>query len=500
MRVIFCLLFFLLPVCLLNAQEIPGLVAKYTFNNNNGKEELGKNNARIYNAMPVEDRFGNEGFACYLYGNISSFINLGTDTALKPRQGTLSLWAKITMVTYNGMGVPGNPILMTKSNAGEDFNEAYSIGYNFNTRHIAVANSLSERYQAYVHPNKTTALMVWHHIVMAYDDDYLTCYIDGVLEGKVHKGFRSEFLEGDSVLAGLCIDKKNLRFFCGCIDDIEIYNRVLSHQEIQQLYRQPNPNQNKAMLNWIMIALGAIAVVVLILWAIRKRVALALRRQNEKNHLLNKSYEQEMKVLKAQMNPHFIFNSLNTIQQFIVTNDNEKAQLYLSKFSRLMRQLLESNTHDSISLAQETDLLGRYLEIESLRFNNIFRYTISVAGTIGNQDIHIPHFLIQPFVENAIWHGLLPKEGDKTLSISFEAGEKNSIVCTVEDNGIGRQEKGGHTSREAQRPMAIEFIRQRLDLMSRIHNASYTLSIIDKKDEAGKNTGTKIVLTIPIIQ
>src|SRR5204863_9458592 len=117
--------------------------------------------------------------------------------------------------------------------------------------------------------------------------------------------------------------------------------------------------------------------------------------EKEKNQLLNNWYEQENRVLSAQMDPHFIFNSLNTIQQFIITNDNDKAQLYLSKFSRLIRKILESNTQEHITLAEEIDIIEKYLEIESLRFNNVFKYHISVDQGIDANKLKIPHFLIQ---------------------------------------------------------------------------------------------------------
>ncbi len=213
-----------------------------------------------------------------------------------------------------------------------------------------------------------------------------------------------------------------------------------------------------------------------------------------------KEKEQENKVLKAQMNPHFIFNSLNSIQQFILSDDNETARFYLSKFSRLMRRLLESNINDFISLSEEIDLCEKYLEIESLRFNNAFHYTISIKNGLDATRIHIPHSLIQAFLENAIWHGLLPKQGPKELSVLFEKTSERMLICLITDNGIGRVNAEKNKSMpDEKKSLAIGFIRQRLQLYSKIYGNDYGLDIIDKYTPAEESAGTQVVLRIPII-
>ena len=224
-----------------------------------------------------------------------------------------------------------------------------------------------------------------------------------------------------------------------------------------------------------------------------------LKREEEKFKLNTRLHEMEIKVIKAQMNPHFMFNSLNSIQQFIITNENEKAQYYLSKFSRLIRKLLESTTKDSVSLLDEIDILNRYLEIEALRFNNVFKYTVEVTKDIDVANTCIPHFLIQPFVENAIWHGLLPKKGDKYLTVHFEMQNKNQIVCTIDDNGIGRKKNEGKQNLE-KKSLAINFIKQRLDLMNKNLGMNLSLNIIDKVDYEGNSEGTKVILVLPMIK
>ncbi len=494
----FLALLFLCWLPIAKGQVDSGLVARYTFNNNGGKDELGENNAKIYGAVGIEDRFGNPGFAYYLKGLLDSYINLGTSEALKPKKGTIALWVNIWLPTYKGKGTEGNPIIITKAHAGNDFNEAYSIGYNFNLKHIGAANSFSDLQQVYVHPAKTTSLRKWHHAVMTYDDDFLCFYLDGALEGKVVKNFETAFLENDSVLVGICMDQKNQRSLLGSVDDISIYNRVLLPEEVLKLYKAPNPNSTVVLLNWICVLLGIIALILIAIWLIRRYIQKIVKREKEKNKLQNQWYEQENKILKAQMNPHFMFNSLNTIQQFIIVNDNEKAQLYLSKFSRLVRKSLESNTRDSISLKEEIEICEKYLEIESLRFNHVFSYSIVIEGKLDPVTTHIPHFLIQAFIENAIWHGLLPKEGDKQLMVTFELINEKTISCTIEDNGVGREKITTKIS-EKKQSLAINFIRQRLLLMSKIAGIYYGITITDKVNEQGNSEGTRVVVTMPII-
>ena len=210
--------------------------------------------------------------------------------------------------------------------------------------------------------------------------------------------------------------------------------------------------------------------------------------------------EYKLAALKAQMDPHFIFNSLNTIQQFIITNDNEKAQLYLSTFSQLIRMLLESNTNESICLKEEIEILEKYLEIESLRFNNAFDYEIIVAENIHISSVHIPYFLLQPFVENAIHHGLLPKLGYKELTIRFEMPDPVTLKCIIEDNGVGRKNSSSKKIPFKTKSLGVNFVRQHLAIMSKIEKHVYNVEITDKESEDGTAKGTHVVVTMPIFK
>jgi len=494
LRLLFLFLFFLSFAG--RAQTNPAPIAEFLFNG----EQVYKGPVRpkIYGARSTEDRFGNKDNALYLLGNPDSYINLGSDTILKNREATISLWLNIDQVIYKGSGIEVNPVLTTLSHAGDDFNEAFTIAYHFSVRKLHANTSFSEHQQSYVYPAQTSYLRRWYHAVITYDDKFLCFYLDGVLEGKVAKNFKSKFLNGDSILIGKREGLKNKRYFQGTIDDIQFFNRVLTPAQVQVLYNAPNPNKNAIIKKWIFGSFLFIFVLLILLYIVRERIRYAVRKERNKLLMRNRSYEQEIRILKAQMNPHFIFNALNSIQQFIITGDNEKSQLYLSKFSTLIRKLLDSTTKDSLLLKDEIELIERYIEIESLRFGGVFEFETKLSESLTDREIYIPHFLIQPFVENAIWHGLLPKKGEKKLIIAFALSNEHELTAIIDDNGVGRQTPGkkGHLSKSS---LAIDFISQRLQLLGKMYNRTYALKIVDKLTETGVPLGTTVILTIPIL-
>jgi hypothetical protein len=246
----------------------------------------------------------------------------------------------------------------------------------------------------------------------------------------------------------------------------------------------------------VLVFLFCLAIVILI-YVFRYRYV--VKRDKEKNRIQTRMYELETKAAKAQMNPHFIFNSLNSIQQFILEQDNEKAFFYLTRFSKLIRRLLESNRSETISLEEEMDLLKKYLEIESMRFDKAFNYKIVVADGLIPANIKIPHMMVQPFVENAIWHGLLHKTGDRNLEVSFSCVSNDMLRCVVDDDGVGRKPES-ERDKKGRKSLGIEFIKERLELMSKNYQKEFSITVIDKKDVGGKPLGTRVEITLPIIQ
>jgi two-component sensor histidine kinase len=497
---------FILSACLVNciflcAQKEKFLVAKYSFNEGKPVDDLGKNHPKVYGAVLSHDRFGNSNAAYDLEGSYTSFINLGTSNDLKPKAATISIWFKMDFPIYAGRGVSINPILFTRCCNDSDFNDAFNIIYRFDANELSIANTISQEKQVAITAAEKFTFGKWHHVVMCYDDKVLCMYQDGEEVATLPKNFENKFLEGDSIMVGYRMKDKNERFFAGTVDDIEIYNKVLTKEEITEIYNAPNPNRAAVIMRWIWTTFIIIASVFLIITLIRIRVKGVLKREKEKNSLELRVQEQEIKMLKAQMDPHFIFNSMNTIQQFIITKENDKAELYLSKFSKLIRKLLESNTNESISLTDEIEILNGYLEIEALRFNSEIDVQIKFGKDIDADETHIPHMMIQPFVENAIWHGLRLKEGNKRLEVEFEKKDETTLFCSINDNGIGREDKKNDKKDiQLNRSLAINFIKQRLELLSKKFKKKYHLEISDKKDDRNNSLGTKVELTLPIIK
>lgn len=474
------------------SQVNKGPVAKFTFNNKADYDEVSGRKVKLRGANYTSDRFGNKHNAIYLYGNSGSYINLGNYKALKQRKASISIWVKLEGEIWSGRGREMNSIIITKNAEGDDFYEAYDIVYFLDTKKITAVCAKDSTNQIAIHSIDRFRLFKWHHLVMTYDDNSLAFYIDGALEKKLVKNFTTKFLETDSVMVGVTANKKNNRFCDGSFDDIEFYDRVLTDEEVYELYNAPNPYRNGIILNWVLVGLGFAAVVALIIMYIRYRIRIALKREKERMALANTALENELRVHRALMNPHFIFNSLNGLQNFILTNATEAANDYLVKFSKLIRKILESNMSDTITVELEIELLERYLEIEDMRFEENIMHTITVDPLIVVSTTIIPIMMLQPFVENAIWHGLLNKEGDKEIKISFTLYDKKYIQCIIEDNGIGRKPSGDESLEK--KSLATLFIRQRLELLNKIHNLHCSLAIEDKPGRQG--TIVRIILPV----
>lgn len=223
------------------------------------------------------------------------------------------------------------------------------------------------------------------------------------------------------------------------------------------------------------------------------------RIQLKKNLTLQKELaEYEQKALHLQMNPHFVFNCLGSISSFIVQNGTDSAIKYLSKFSKLMRLTLEYSKESLIPIDKEMESLQNYLELEQLRFNNVFEFKLSKSNEIED-DMAIPPLLLQPFVENAIIHGLIPKKENGTISVDFSI-EKNNLVCTILDNGIGfeKSKEIKENLVAIHKSMALDITKKRLEMMEASTAQKAKVEIKEIKNELGEIQGTKVVLNLPI--
>ena len=204
-----------------------------------------------------------------------------------------------------------------------------------------------------------------------------------------------------------------------------------------------------------------------------------------------------MQVLRAQMNPHFIFNCLSSINRFILKNESEQASDYLTKFSRLIRMVLNNSKRSFVSLAEELEMLELYLQMEKLRFKNSFDYTLHKKNGIDTDTIFIPPLLLQPFVENAVWHGLMHKKDNGRLDVDVST-EKNILYCVITDNGVGRSAATAFQSKSAekQKSMGMEITKHRMALINDDANEKTFFEIEDMYDESGNGKGTRVVLKI----
>ncbi len=481
-----------------SSQTDSNLVLTFDFNDHtfNEKKDLVKTKPLGVNL--VEDRFGNDASAVFLSGHIRSYLSLGTSELLKPTKTTISIWVNLSRRNYAGKGYDSNPIFTVKNGPQDDFNIAYIIGYDCYSKRFGAGSTMDSTKETSIFGINEAKFGKWYHFVMTSDDENLAFYINGILQGRSEKNFRTKFLTSDSVIIGHSANKKNERYSIGVFDDIQIFHRVLNEHEIKELYNAPNPNRLAAIgyevLKWLLILVSIIIVASVIVW----RRQIALKRASEKLKLESKLHEMEIRTIRSQMNPHFIFNSLNSIQQFIVTGENVKAELYLFKFSKLIRDLLESNTNEGLLLFEEVEILEGYLEMEMLRFDNSFSYAIMLDDRLNLRKIKLPHLMIQPFVENAIWHGLLIKKGGRSIDLNFEYESPTTIKCTIEDNGIGREASKKQENTFKKKSLALSMVKQRLELMAQTLKQDCNLEIIDKINEHGIATGTKVIIILPI--
>jgi tetratricopeptide (TPR) repeat protein len=214
----------------------------------------------------------------------------------------------------------------------------------------------------------------------------------------------------------------------------------------------------------------------------------------------HKIIELKLQNLNQQMNPHFIYNCLTSIQSFIFQNDVSNSLEYLSKFSRLMRKILEGSQKQYMSVQDEIEALTLYLKLESIRFKGKFNYEITIDDKIDPIQFKIPSLLLQPFVENSVWHGIQNKQGIGKIQISFNLSQK-SIFCTIEDNGIGREHAGKlkHADANSHISLGASISQDRVKLLKSLYGSKLGVRYVDLKDQCNKPSGTRVELYLPIL-
>ena len=213
-----------------------------------------------------------------------------------------------------------------------------------------------------------------------------------------------------------------------------------------------------------------------------------------------KMAEVEMQALRAQMNPHFIFNCLNSINRYIVKSDQATASLYLTRFAKLIRLILDNSNTKNVMLSNELEALRLYIEMEALRFEKKFTYQVIVDNNVNADSVEVPPLIIQPYVENAIWHGLLHKENCGQLTIRVRMINESMLECIIEDNGVGREKAKIMKSKSAttRKSLGMQLTESRISLLNKHAALNASIEIIDLENAAHEAGGTKVILNIPV--
>lgn len=251
---------------------------------------------------------------------------------------------------------------------------------------------------------------------------------------------------------------------------------------------------------WWFIALATALLLGLAYGAYRLRAQQIRRAEQMKAEFNKKLAEVEMAALRSQMNPHFLFNCLNSINRFIQRNEPDAASAYLAKFSRLIRLVLDNSRSELVSLRDELEALRLYIELEAMRFVGRFTYAIEINPELDINGIELPPMLLQPYVENAIWHGLMHKESEDCRLWVRAFAREGRLVLEVEDNGIGREMAKQLKSKSAtvHKSHGMKVTAERIHIINEIYDAQAEVSIDDLKDAQGRGLGTKVTLSLPI--
>ncbi len=250
-------------------------------------------------------------------------------------------------------------------------------------------------------------------------------------------------------------------------------------------------------VTWWFRALVVIALCGAVYGVYRLRVGRIRREEALKSDFNQRIARTEMAALRAQMNPHFVFNCLSSINRFILVNQPEEASAYLTKFSRLIRLILDNSRTDTVVLSKELEALKLYIEMEQMRFADRFEYTMEIDPQLQLEHLEIPPLLIQPYVENAIWHGLMHKRDSCLLTIRLYA-KAQRLCIEIEDNGVGRAKAMELKSRSAtaQKSHGMKVTSERLDVINRLYGTHATVETTDLFDPQGAAAGTRILLQL----
>lgn len=372
--------------------------------------------------------------------------------------------------------------------------KAFSKGYAKLSQHNKAIDQLKNGVHLSIKlGNKTETCELYDLLSLQYDQ-----------VGKPDSGMY--YLRLHKQLSDTILSDKNFAHLAFVQTQYETKLKEQENQELKQIQKSQTKKLFEKNLLIFVISLALILALVSIFLFYRsflqKKINLQLaeeRKQSEYNKALA---EMEVKSLRAQMNPHFLFNSLNSIRNYIIKNESQLASDYLANFASLMRKILDASQQSSLSVEEEIEMLKLYMDLERLRFSNKFNFVIHLHDNLDISNIQIPTMTIQPFIENAIWHGLLPKESnDGMLSLHFKANTSNQdeVICEVHDNGIGRQASElGKSNLKKHHSKGIKITSDRLTKLAS-YNLPNPIEFHDLYGDNGESIGTKVIIHLPIL-
>lgn len=456
--------------------------------------------ASLKTSILLEDKTG----LAVNYQNIGTcYEGLGNlDRALSEYQRSLSYGRQLKdsikgkSICYNSIGV----IYAKKKDflkALDIINEALTMALDINDQfYISKSHSnlglvytqVEDFKKASYHLNKAISISKKHDIPLLNSEALLTRSILEKRKGNFEQAL-FDYQEATEIKNGIL----NTKSFHYIDDNDEKYHKELNINRFDAL-AQENKLISDRFNRFRLISLIGLCSLVLIL--IMGASFVNTRKLNNEKKIL--TLEQD--ILRAQMNPHFIFNSLNAIKLYMINNEKENAVYYLNKFSKLIRKILVASKEKNVSLEEELDTMELYMNIENIRFDNTINYHVKIDPTIPIKEIKVPSLFLQPFLENAIWHGLSSKVGDKCICICISKINSSHIRFTVEDNGVGREQasKNKDNILFKRKSVGISLTKERLHNFSKDYLDTYHFEIIDLKGEDGSPIGTKISIDLPV--
>ncbi len=352
---------------------------------------------------------------------------------------------------------------------------------------VAQSNHLGDLYLAMGEPGKASA---WYRKAMIMAGDK---YPDE-MKRSLHGLYRANKKAGRMKDALTYLERYIL--LRDSLEDVAVKNKV---QELETIYQtEKKIGQIRDLSQRNLLQRQQLRTQRILLWSILllllfSGVIIFVVIRHARLKARNREIMLEQRLLRSQMNPHFIFNSLGAIQNFMYHHETRKAAFYLSKFSSLMRAILEHSREEVITLEEEIRFLRDYLELQSMRLG--FRYQVGWNGETDEREVLIPPMLVQPFVENAIEHGIRSMGEQGEVKVTFETG-RDHLTVIVEDNGTGIA--AGDTSREEHRSLALTIFRERIELLASSMKRKIVYKILDKNENGRKEKGTKVIIELPL--